>query len=89
MARVIFAQRLAQYGAPAQVEADGSNAREVVHTALQVYPTLRPYLLDDQGGLRKHVAIFIDGVLLRDRATMREEVAAGSELYVVQALSGG
>ena len=52
-------------------------------------PKLRGYLLDDQGGLRRHLTIFIDGLRLRDRARLSDALAADSEVYVVQALSGG
>jgi hypothetical protein len=50
---------------------------------------LRGYLLDDQGGLRRHVTVFIDGLRLRDRRGLGDVVADDSEVYVVQALSGG
>ena len=53
------------------------------------HPRLRGYLLDDQGGLRRHVTVFIDGLRLRDRRGLGDVVADDSEVYVVQALSGG
>jgi len=49
----------------------------------------RAYVLDEQGTLRHHVVVFVDGVQVRDRAALGEPVAPGAEIYVMQALSGG
>ena len=54
-----------------------------------VHPRVRGYLLDDQGALRKHVAIFVNQELIRDRATQSDPVGAHDALFVAQALSGG
>jgi hypothetical protein len=52
-------------------------------------PKVRSYIVDDQGRLRRHVAVFIDGELLVDKSDLGRNVAATSEIYVMQALSGG
>lgn len=52
-------------------------------------PKVRSYVLDDQGRLRRHVAVFIDGELLLDKKNLGRRVAPASEIYVMQALSGG
>ena len=52
-------------------------------------PPLRSYVVDDQGGLRRHVAVFIDERALCDRRHLSDAVGADSRIYVVQALSGG
>lgn len=73
--------------APVAVEAD------TLGGALDAYfaavPKARAYVLDDQGRLRRHVAVFVDGELLIDKGNLRLPVAAGAEIYVMQALSGG
>jgi molybdopterin synthase sulfur carrier subunit len=72
---------------PTQVEAATLGA------ALDAYfasaPKVRSYILDDQGRLRRHVAVFIDGELLLDKKDLGRHVARTSEIYVMQALSGG
>jgi sulfur-carrier protein len=72
---------------PTQVEAATLGA------ALDAYfataPKVRSYILDDQGRLRRHVAVFIDGELLVDKKDLGRRVAPTSEIYVMQALSGG
>ena len=52
-------------------------------------PRVRSYILDDQGRLRRHVAVFIDGELLIDKKDLGRAVALNAEIYVMQALSGG
>ena len=46
-------------------------------------------MLDEQGALRKHMAVFIDGEPVHDRTGLSDGVAAASQIYVMQALSGG
>lgn len=53
------------------------------------YPGIRNYILDDQGSLRRHVNIFIDGVMINDRRSLSDRFNEKSEIYIMQALSGG
>ena len=53
------------------------------------YPGVKSYLLDEHGHLRKHVNIFIDGNMITDRNTLNDAFTANSEIYIIQALSGG
>jgi hypothetical protein len=46
-------------------------------------------VLDDQSALRRHMAIFVDGAMIRDRARLSDAVRETSTIYVFQALSGG
>jgi hypothetical protein len=46
-------------------------------------------VLDEQGELRKHVVIFIDGERVRDRRRLSDPVRTASQIYVLQALTGG
>jgi hypothetical protein len=52
-------------------------------------PRLRGYVLDDQGALRRHVAIYANGRPISDRTRLMDAVAQDDEIYVFQALSGG
>jgi len=68
-------------------------AGDTVGSALQAvfadHPALRGYVVDEQGRLRKHVSVFVDGYQIRDRLRLTDAVNESSEIYVAQALSGG
>ena len=49
----------------------------------------RGYVLDDRGRLRHHMAAFIDGQQIEDRAGLSDPVAPDAVIDIVQALSGG
>ncbi|HUQ69349.1 MAG TPA: MoaD/ThiS family protein [Planctomycetaceae bacterium] len=67
----------------------GETVAAVLAGAFADFPKLRGYLLDDQDRLRKHVTIFVNSATIRDRNTLSDPLAAGDEVFVFQALSGG
>ena len=71
------------------VTVTGTTVREVLDALFAEYPTLRGYATDERGALRHHVVAFVDGVAVRDKQHLGEPVAAGGEVYLFQALSGG
>jgi len=89
MVRVVFTANLQRHLPVEPLEVPGDTLREVLEAVFARHPRLRGYVLDDQGCLRRHVNIFVDGQLLRDRHGLGDSVRSGSELYVMQALSGG
>jgi hypothetical protein len=62
---------------------------EALEQVFQKNPRLRGYILDDQGQLRKHVVIFVGGVQVEDCRRLSDRVNPDSEIYIMQALSGG
>jgi molybdopterin converting factor small subunit len=89
MARISFTERLRAVGPTKVCAYSGATLIEVLDAVAADYPKLKPYLLDDQGRLRKHVAIFVDGELKRGQAALAHSLTPASEIYVMQALSGG
>ncbi len=65
------------------------SVREALDAVFEQNQPLRGYILDDQGCLRKHVVIFVDGKTIVDRNGLSDAVNDSSEIYVMQALSGG
>jgi molybdopterin synthase sulfur carrier subunit len=63
--------------------------RTVLDTALRAAPPLAHYVLDDQGAVRKHVAVFVNQQMVRDRVQLAQTLQPGDKVLVVQALSGG
>lgn len=70
-------------------ESDAQNLRAAFDDIFAERPRLRGYVLDEQGHLRQHVAVFVDGQLVEDRERMKVALTAQSEVYVLPALSGG
>lgn len=69
--------------------ATSSTLKEVLKEIENSYPGIRNYILDEQGSLRRHVNIFIDGTLIYDRTSLSDRFSENSEIYIIQALSGG
>ena len=89
MPRVVFTPNLQRHVACPAVEVDGATVRDALERVFVDNPRLRGYVVDEHGALRKHMAVFVDGQQLVDRAALSDAVTAGSEIYVMQALSGG
>ena len=68
---------------------DGARVRDVLDAYFQANAQARGYVLDEQGRLREHMAIFVNGGQLRDRAGLTDPVPPDGVVDVIQALSGG
>ncbi|HEX5127839.1 MAG TPA: MoaD/ThiS family protein, partial [Rhodocyclaceae bacterium] len=79
MARVVLTTQLQRFTNTPEVEADASTLREALEATFAANPQLRSYILDEQGHLRKHVAIFIDGVKAQDRENLDDLLQPVSE----------
>jgi sulfur-carrier protein len=86
---VVFTPNIQRHVHCPQVEADGDTVGEVLANVFSQNPQARSYVLDDQGALRRHMSIFVDGQLIRDRTRLSDAVVEASSIYVFQALSGG
>jgi sulfur-carrier protein len=89
MARVVFTANLQRHIVCPPAEVAGRTVREVLDAAFAGNEHARGYVLDEQGALRKHMLVFVDGALVTDRDGLSDPVPANAEVYVLQALSGG
>ncbi|MBI4421330.1 MAG: MoaD/ThiS family protein [Gemmatimonadetes bacterium] len=89
MVTVSFTQNIQRHVACPTTHTRGRTVREVLDEVFVANPRARSYVLDDQGALRKHMVIFVDGQAIRDRESLSDVVPENSEVYVMQALSGG
>ena len=89
MAKVIFTPNIQRHIACPETQAAGQTVRQVLEHVFANNPQARGYVFDDQSGLRKHMTIFVDGQMIRDRAQLADAVSEASTIYVLQALSGG
>ena len=89
MAKVRFTSHLTRHRPAPMIEAEGGTVAEVLARGMAGDELLKSYVLDEQGRVRKNVRIFLDGALIRDRIRLSDAVGPLSEIYVLQALSGG
>ena len=89
MPRVVFTSNLQRHVTCPERDVAGSTVRQALEAVFAEAPQVREYVLDEQGHVRKHVAIYVDGRRIADRERLSDAVGSGSEIYVLQALSGG
>ncbi len=89
MATVAFTPNLKQHLDCPRVEVRPGTVAEALARVFEDNPRLRSYVLDDQGRLRRHVAVFLRGELITDREGLSDRVGDSDEIFVMQALSGG
>jgi molybdopterin converting factor small subunit len=70
----------------AEVDAEGSTLAELLVDLDRRHPGIRFRMVDEQGNLRKHMKIFLNGEAERDLALA---ITPTDDVVVMQALSGG
>lgn len=86
---IAFTQQLKRFTDAPEVMAQALTLDAALEEVFAHNPRLRGYVLDDQGHLRTHVVVFIDGERVKDRTRLDLPLAAHSRVHVLQALSGG
>lgn len=89
MPRIAFTPHLQRFlDTPASM-VGGTTVREALEEVFAANARLRGYVLDEHGRVRQHVTIYVGDAPLADRATLADAVAPDTEIFVLQALSGG
>jgi sulfur-carrier protein len=86
---VHFTANLQRHVRAPSTTVEAKTVGEALEQVFQRIPGLRGYVLDDQGGVRHHVGVFVAGQQIRDRQRLTDAVGADDEIWVMQALSGG
>ena len=96
MPRVVLASALTRWLDPAAagpgeiaLDAAGDTLAAALDAVFSHHPKLRGYVLDEHGGVRHHVAIFVNGTAIADKHRLDIPVVKSTEIYILQALSGG
>lgn len=89
MITIVFTQNLRRHIGLEKVTVTGSTVATALEALFEQHPRVRGYVLDDTGAVRTHMTILVDGEAIKDRKTLKDSVPENSELYVLQALSGG
>lgn len=89
MPTIRFTQNIQRHLACPTEGVAGATVREALESYFTAYPQARGYVLDDQGRLRHHMAVFVNGQQIGDRDKLSDGVAEDATIDIVQSLSGG
>ncbi|XAM00403.1 MoaD/ThiS family protein [Phycisphaeraceae bacterium D3-23] len=89
MPTVAFTHTLQRHVEQPPEQVAGATVQEALACVFDRNPKLRGYILEEDGAVRKHIAIWVAGLPLRDHETLSDPVEDDDEIYVMQALSGG
>jgi molybdopterin converting factor small subunit len=84
--KVLIPSPLISYTVKREVEAQGRTLEELLADLDRRYPGIRFRVIDEQGGLRPHMRMFVNGTQVRELAL---ELRPSDEVQLIQALSGG
>ena len=86
---VSFAPQLQRHVPCPTQRVDAGALGDALRKAFVSAPALERYVLDEQGYVRKHVAVFVNNEMIASRRNMVLPVAVDDNIMVIQALSGG
>lgn len=89
MPRVTFTPQLQRFLDAPPASVPGATVREALDAVFAGNARLRGYIVDEHGQVRKHVTVFVAGAPLADRTMLTDPVGDDTEIFVMQALSGG
>jgi molybdopterin converting factor small subunit len=89
MVQVRFTPQLRRFTDTPEVDCQAATLGAALQAAFSRNPRLAGYVLDDQGHARPNVAIFIDGRRCADAMGLSDPLQPDSQVWVMQALSGG
>lgn len=89
MPSISFTANIQRHVACPTSNVNGPTVRAALENFFKGNEVARGYVLDDQGMLRRHMNIFINGEPIADRTALSDAVSDRDEIFVMQALSGG
>ena len=89
MPTISFTRALERFLAAPFAKVEGATVGDAFNAVFASRSVLRGYVLDDQGALRRHVIVYVNGRPVNDRVQLTDLVGPRDEIYVFQALTGG
>ena len=89
MPTVEFAPALTRHVACPKQQVEAGSLGAALDAAFRAAPALRGYVLDEQGAVRKHVAVFLNGDMLPRATALARALGPEDRVTVIQALTGG
>jgi sulfur-carrier protein len=72
-------------GGNTQVTIDGATVGDVIRSLETTYPRVSGWILDEQGHVRQHVNVFLNGERIREDAQLHPD----DVIHVLPSISGG
>jgi hypothetical protein len=82
MATINFTSFIQHYAPCPPQEVFGNTVWEVLEAYFETHRRARAYLLDEEGGLRPRLVVYVDGVPLTDRVGLSDPVHARASVFV-------
>jgi sulfur-carrier protein len=84
--KVLIPSPLLSYTRVPEVEANGETLSELLADLEQQYPGIRFRMIDEQGRVRNHMRVFVNGEQVFE---LTRALGPNDSIAIVQALSGG
>lgn len=84
--KVLIPQPLRPYTGASIVDAEGQTLDGLLDDLNRRFPGFKFRMVDEQGRIRKHIRVFVDGEQTFD---LNQTLARAEGVQIVQALSGG
>jgi hypothetical protein len=85
MATISFTSFIQHYALCAPQEVFGNTVWEVLEAYFETHQRARTFLLDERGGLRPRLQVYVDGVPVTDRVGLSDPVHARASVFVQHA----
>jgi len=89
MTRITFTSNIQRHVDAPQLDVEARTVGEALERYFENYPGVRSYVLDNQGAVRHHMLVLLDGISIGDRQRLSDPLGEDSEIFIFQALSGG
>ena len=89
MTSIRFTSNIHRHVSAPSFVVEAKTVGEALDRYFEQHPGVRGYVLDNQGAVRHHMLVLLNGMAIRDRAKLSDAVDSDSEIFVFQALSGG
>mgnify|MGYP000120733460 CR=1 FL=1 len=85
MARVMLRAPLSELCGGRSHELEGATVKDVLAALERAHPAIAGWVLDEQGRIREHVNVFVNGTAGDERT----QVGETDQLHVLPAITGG
>jgi sulfur-carrier protein len=72
-------------GGNSQIAVDGASVGEALRTLERLHPRIEGWILDEQGRIRAHVNVFVNGERTKEDAPLEQD----DRMDVLHSISGG